>query len=242
MEASPDEQRLLTAFTTEHFTLQGSRASTVSESSVRSSLYLGALSSTLIGLGFFVNVGGASSDAFRVFALTALTTVFVLGIFTYTRLVQSSVEDIFYGRAINRIRHYYLELAGDRAHHFMLVGNDDPLGVVRNMAVQPSRWQLYFTNAMAIGVVNAIVGGGVLALAIGVATGASIGISAAIGGVRDPLPDPHFALGAGLPRGERGSNRGPLPLAGPGDSLAPPTSGVHLQRAAARSSSPAKGR
>ena len=141
----------MTAFTTEHFTLQGSRASTVSESSVRSSLYLGALSSTLIGLGFFVNVGGAFSDAFRVFALTALTTVFVLGIFTYTRLVQSSVEDIFYGRAINRIRHYYLELAGDRAHHFMLVGNDDPLGVVRNMAVQPSRWQLYFTNAMAIG-------------------------------------------------------------------------------------------
>jgi hypothetical protein len=183
MEASPDEQRLLTALTTEHFTLQGSRGSTVSESSVRSSLYLGALSSTLIGLGFFVSVGGASSNAFRVFALTALTTVFVLGIFTYTRLVQSSVEDIFYGRAINRIRHYYLEMAGDRAHHFMLVGNDDPLGVVRNMAVEPSRWQLYFTNAMAIGVVNAVVGGGVLALAIGTATEASIGISAAIGGV-----------------------------------------------------------
>jgi hypothetical protein len=80
--------------------------------------------------------------------------VFVLGIFTYTRLAQNSVEDIFYGRAINRIRHYYLELAGDRARHFMLGGNDDPLGVVRNMAVQPSRWQLHFTNAMAIGVVT----------------------------------------------------------------------------------------
>jgi hypothetical protein len=103
--------------------------------------------------------------------------VFVLGIFTYTRLAQNSVEDIFYGRAINRIRHYYLELAGDRARHFMLGGNDDPLGVVRNMAVQPSRWQLHFTNAMAIGVVNAVVGGSVLALAIGVAAGASIGIS-----------------------------------------------------------------
>jgi hypothetical protein len=183
MDAGPDEQRLLTALTTEHFTLQGSRGSTVSESSVRSSLYLGALSSTLIGLGFFASVGGASSDAFRVFALTALTTVFVLGIFTHTRLVQISVEDVFYGRAINRIRHYYLELAGDRAHLFMLVGNDDPLGVFRNTAVEPSRWQLYFTNATAIGVVNAVVGGSVLALAIGVATGASIGISAAIGGV-----------------------------------------------------------
>ena len=61
MEAGPDEQRLLTAFTTEHFTLQGSRASTISESSVRSSLYLGALSSTLIGLGFFVNVSTSTT-------------------------------------------------------------------------------------------------------------------------------------------------------------------------------------
>jgi uncharacterized membrane protein YccC len=38
-------------------------------------------------------------------------------------------------------------------------------------------------SEMAIAVVNAVVGGGVLALAIGVATGASLGISAAIGGV-----------------------------------------------------------
>jgi hypothetical protein len=174
MEAGPHEQRLLTALTTEHFTLQGSRGSTVNESSVRSSLYLGALSSTLIGLGFFVNLGGASSDAFRVFAFTGADDGIRAGIFTYTRLAQSSVEDIFYGRAINRIRHYYLELAGDRAGWG---GNDDPLGVVRNMAVQPSRWQLHFTNAMAIGVVNAVVGGSVLALAIGVAAGASIGIS-----------------------------------------------------------------
>ena len=65
----------------------------------------------------------------------------------------------------------------------MLVGNDDPLGVVRNMAVQPSPWQLYFTNAMMIAVLNAVVGGGALALAVGVATGAPLGVSAAIGGL-----------------------------------------------------------
>ena len=168
-----------------------------------------------------------SSDAFRAFALTALTTVFVLGIFTYTRLVQSSVEDIFYGRAINRIRHYYLELAGDCARYFMLGGNDDPLGVVRNMVVQPSRWQLFFTNAMAIAVVNAVVGGGVLALRD---RHRHRGLARNLGGDRGVFAILYLVRasrwGAGLPRGERGSNRGPLPLAGPGDPLAPPTSGV----------------
>jgi hypothetical protein len=182
MEASPGNQQLLTALTTEHFGLQGSRASTVSESSSRSALYLGAVSSTLIALGFFANIGGTTDDAFRVFALTALTTVFVLGVFTYIRLVQSSVEDLFYGRAINRIRHHYLELAGEKSELFMLTANDDALGVVRNMAVQPSHWQLYFTNATAIAVVNAVIGGGAIALAVGIATGAALGVSSAVGG------------------------------------------------------------
>jgi hypothetical protein len=183
MEGGVNDQQLLTALTTEHFGLQGSRASTVSESSSRSALYLGAVSSTLIALGFFANIGGTSDDAFRVFALTALTTVWILGVFTYIRLVQSSVEDVFYGRAINRIRNHYLELAGEKRNLFMLTANDDALGVVRNMAIQPSRWQLYFTNATAIAVVNAVVGGADLALAVGIATGASLGVSAAIGGL-----------------------------------------------------------
>jgi hypothetical protein len=175
------DPQLLTALTTEHFGLQGSRGSTVSESSARSALYLGALSSTLIGLGFFANISSAG-DAFRVFALTALPTVFVLGVFTFTRLVQSSAEDIFYGRAINRIRRYYLEIADDRADLFMLSAHDDALGVVSNMAVRPSPWQLYFTNATSIAAVNAVVGGGAVALAVGIATGAPLGVSVAIGG------------------------------------------------------------
>ena len=50
--AEPDRQALLTMLTTEHFTLQGSRATTVSESSSRAALYMGSVSSTLIALGF----------------------------------------------------------------------------------------------------------------------------------------------------------------------------------------------
>jgi hypothetical protein len=42
----PDRGELLTALTTEHFTLQGARSQTMSESFARAALYIGAVSST----------------------------------------------------------------------------------------------------------------------------------------------------------------------------------------------------
>ncbi len=123
--------------TTEHFTLQGSRSTTVSETSSRAALHMGAVSSTLIALGFIAQVSNVG-DAFDIFALTVLPTVYALGVFTFVRTVESSVEDILYGRAINRIRAYYLERAGPESRWFVLGGTvalaigrllDAPLGV-----------------------------------------------------------------------------------------------------------------
>jgi hypothetical protein len=107
--AEPDPQQLLTALTTEHFTLQGARSQTVSESASRASLYLFSVSSTLVALGFIGQISEVG-DTFKVFALTVLPTLYLLGLFTFVRLVQSVAEDFQYGRAINRIRHHYLEL------------------------------------------------------------------------------------------------------------------------------------
>lgn len=178
----PDPQALLTALTTEHFTLQGSRASTTSESAARSALYLGTLSSALISFGFIGNISGPG-DLFNVFALVVLPTIYFLGLFTYIRLVESSIEDIFYGMAINRIRNYYLELAGDRADLFLLGAYDDPGGVMANMALAPSRFRLLFTASGAISVVNSVVGGSALALAVSVAFGAPLGVAVIVGAI-----------------------------------------------------------
>jgi hypothetical protein len=112
-----------------------------------------------------------------------LPTLYALGLFTFTRLVQSTVEDIFYGRAINRIRSYYLELAGEEARYFMLSGHDDAPGVLANMALRPSRWQAFFTAASMVGVINSVVGGAAVALAIGAVSDAPLGVASAIGGV-----------------------------------------------------------
>ena len=158
MAEEPNRQELLTALTTEHFTLQGARSQTVSESASRATLYVSAVSSTLVALGFIGQISELG-DVFDVFALTALPTLYVLGLFTFVRLVENTAEDILYGRAINRIRHYYLELAGDQARLFMLSGHDDAKGVLRNMGLSPTPLQTFFTASMMVAVINSVVGG-----------------------------------------------------------------------------------
>ena len=177
-----DRQALLTALTTEHFTLQGARGSTISESTSRAALFVGALSTTLVALGLIAQAADVGS-AFDVFALVALPTLYVLGTFTFARLVESSVEDLQYGRAINRVRAYYLELAREEARYFLLPAHDDTIGVLANMGVtRPSRWQLEFTLAGMVAVLTAVVGGGAVAFLAGV-LGAPLGVAAGIGGV-----------------------------------------------------------
>ena len=176
----PNRQELLSALTTEHFTLQGARSQTVSESVGRATLYVMSVSSTLIALGFLAQISEVG-DTFNVFALTALPTLYVLGLFTYLRLVESAAEDFLYGRAINRIRHYYLELAGEERQLFLLSGYDDARGVLANMGLRPSRWQIFFTTASMVTVINSVVGGSAVAIAIGAITDAPLGVSAAIG-------------------------------------------------------------
>jgi hypothetical protein len=181
MADGDNEQALLTALTTEHFTLQGARSQTVSESAGRSSLYLGSVSSTLIALGFVsqVSEGGA---VFQLFALAALPTLFFLGVFTFVRLVESSVEDVLYGWAINRVRHYYLELAGEDRRYFMMSGHDDVPGVLANMGLESgSRWQLFFATASAVSVVNGMVGGSGIAILLGVTLDLPLAVAALAG-------------------------------------------------------------
>jgi hypothetical protein len=111
-----------------------------------------------------------------------LPTIYVLGLFTFVRLVQSVAEDFQYGRAINRIRHHYLELAGDQAHLFMMSAHDDAIGVLANMGIKHSARQAYFTTPSMGAVINSVVGGSAIAIAIGAIGDPPRGAAATIGG------------------------------------------------------------
>jgi hypothetical protein len=174
-------QQLLTALTTEHFTLQGARSQTMSESSARASLYVFSVSSVLIALGFIGQVSEIG-DLFNTFALTVLPTLYVLGVVTFVRLVECAAEDFRYGMAINRIRGYYEEIAGDRADLFLLSGKDDTSGVRENMGMPRGGQVPVFAFSSAIVVINGVVGGAAVALALGALAGASLGVAAIAGG------------------------------------------------------------
>src|ERR687892_2316068 len=180
-QREPDPQQLLTALSTEHFTLQGARSQTMSESAARASVFVFSLSSALVALGFigqFSEVG----DAFNVFALTVLPTLYLLGVVTFVRLVECGAEDFRYGLAINRIRHYYEEVAGDRADLLLLSGHDDGAGVFANMGLPAEGRKPYFAFSSAILVINSVVGGGAAAGAAGAFLDASLGVAVGAGG------------------------------------------------------------
>ena len=175
-------QELLTALTTEHFTLQGARSQAMSESSARASVYVFSVSSALVALGF-IGQGSDFGDVFNAFALTVLPTVYVLGAITFVRLVECGAEDFLYGLAINRIRHHYQELAGDQADLFLLSGHDDGAGVFANMGLAAEKRSPLFAFSSAIAVINGVVGGSTVAIALGALADAPIGLAAAAGAV-----------------------------------------------------------
>jgi hypothetical protein len=159
------QQTFMQALTTEHFTLQTARAVAVSEGNGRTALYVGALSSTLVALAL-VAQRSPLGEVFYAVALTVLPAVLFLGLVTYVRVLQSSIEDIVYARAINRIRHYYTEIDPSQAHYFLLSGRDDVRGALANMHVRDSWTQFLFTMPSAVAVINALLAGVTVALAL----------------------------------------------------------------------------
>ena len=177
---APDPDRLPTALSTEHFTLQGARSQTMSESAARASVYVFAVSSALVALGFIGQLSHVG-DVFNAFALTVLPTLYLLGIVTFVRLVECGAEDFRYGLAINRIRHYYKEVAGDRADLFLLSGHDDGTSVFENMGIPAEGRKQYFAFSTAILVIDSVVGGTAIAIAAGAFLEASLAVAVAVG-------------------------------------------------------------
>jgi membrane-associated PAP2 superfamily phosphatase len=149
--------------TTEHFTLQTARAVVNAEISARLQLYMTTLSSAIIALALVAQVSGALGRAFQAFALVLLPVVYFLGVVTLARLLQAAAEWRTYGQGMNRIRHWYLEVAPEMAPYFVLPATDDPwaslaaVGIRRRnswrgmLATAP--WMLVVVNSVLAGVV-----------------------------------------------------------------------------------------
>jgi hypothetical protein len=159
------QAHILQCLTTEHFALQTGRAMTVADASSRSSLFLSTISSTLIALAFIGQISHLGT-AFFLFALVLFPSLLFLGLVTFERVLQSAIEDIVCGRGINRIRHFYVELAPQVKDYFILSIHDDEAGAHGNMGMQMSWWQLFLTTAGMIAVIDSILAGAFAGLLI----------------------------------------------------------------------------
>lgn len=154
--------------TTEHFTLQSARAAATMESSSRSALFLTVLSAALVTLALAAQV--ASPEEVLLPALLALGVVFFLGLVTYLRVLENGIEDYVFVKEMNRIRHFYLEVAPETAPYFVLSHFDDPEDIHQSMGMVARRWEGLLTSAGAVSVVNSVVGSVFAALAVQVLT------------------------------------------------------------------------
>jgi hypothetical protein len=162
MDEKARESAFMTALVTEHFVLQSAASTTVSEAGVRASLYVFSLSSALVAMGFTAQ----SPDVFAPFVATVIPAVFVLGWFTVVRLVDTTVENLRFLRAIARIRRYYRSLAPDGAAFFAPweTTDDETSEALASIGAKPGRLTTFFTTASMVATINSLVGGAGIAL------------------------------------------------------------------------------
>ena len=162
MNDRPADGGLLSAMTTEHFVLQSANGSTYAEASARSSLYVMALSSSLVAMGFL----STREHVFLLFAAAVLPALFLLGLFTVVRLVETSLESMHYLSVIARIRAYYRSLGPEAARQFTPEDGRWPETGSPALRLGPALAFLGTTASM-IAVTNNVVAGAGAALLLG---------------------------------------------------------------------------
>ena len=113
MEQPAREQAFISALTTEQFVLQAARSANIGEMTGRATVYMGAVSSTLIALGFLAQVVTRLDP----FVAAVLPGVFLLGEFTVA-LLRNTMENLVLWRKMQRIRGYYRTLVPEADQFF----------------------------------------------------------------------------------------------------------------------------
>jgi hypothetical protein len=173
--------------TTEHFNLETARAVTVSEANGRASIYLAALSGNLIALAFIGQMSRLGTSFFA-FALILLPVLAFVGVVTFLRLVQSSIEEIAYAHRIGLLREFYLRLSPELEPYVVAVRGTRSTLPFQAERPAPGAWQLMLTVAGMVAVVNSVViatcvglvleAAGIHPLAVPLACGAAVGAAA----------------------------------------------------------------
>ena len=180
-------QKMLQFMATEHSALQAGRSATIFETGARTAAFLGTVSSALVALAFVGQVSRLGT-AFFAFALVLLPTLFFMGLATFERALESSIEDTIYARGISRIRHLYVEMVPQAERYFVGSIHDDlattmasTRGGYYEEATAHPWWQTFITTAGAMAVVNSVIAGSFVGLLVRAVVVESLPLSAVAG-------------------------------------------------------------
>jgi hypothetical protein len=183
MDQQAREQAFISALTTEQFVLQAARSANVGEMTGRGTIYMGAVSSALIALGFLAQVVTQLDP----FVAAVLPAVFLLGEFTFAALVRNTLENLVLLGQMQRIRGYYRTLVPEADQFFGPAAEAERVSAaMATVGLRARPAGMLFTGASVVAAINSMVAGvGVALLAAKVAslaTGAvlAVGIVAAV--------------------------------------------------------------
>jgi hypothetical protein len=172
---------LLSALTTEHYTLQAARSSTIVEANGRSQLFLSAVSGATVALALVAQLDRLGS-VFTAFALTVLPALLALGVTSYVRLADLAVHDAYFARAIGRIRAFYLTLDPRVRQYSMVTAGDDPHAVMRQTGQRHSRWHHLSHTATSVAAVTSVIAGVQTGLLLGLVGPLPVALVASLSG------------------------------------------------------------
>jgi hypothetical protein len=168
--------------TTEHFVLQSARASTISESTGRSTMFLGAVSGGLIALGLVATASHVGTP-FTIFALVLLPSLAFVGLVTFERVLQTGIADYSYALRITRLRGYYFDKAPELSSY---LARGTRVDRQQAQGAWSWRWQQFLTIAGAVGVITAVLIGAAAGLLAGTVSAlgpwAALGVGTFVGG------------------------------------------------------------
>jgi hypothetical protein len=181
MDQQTREQAFMNALATEHFVLQAARSAIVGEQVGRGSLYLAAVSSALIALGFLAQV----VTRLELFVAAVLPALFLLGEFTFAALLRNTMENLVLLGQMQRIRGYYRGLVPEAGQFFDPPEADAQYqAAVATIGLRKSPAQALFTGARTVAAINSILGGAGLALLVGqlakIGDGAALTVGVAV--------------------------------------------------------------
>jgi hypothetical protein len=158
-DLTQDTQARMSQFLTiEHFTLQGARNGAIAEANGRLGHYLAAVGSTVVALAFVADVSHMGA-VFLAFSAVLLPVLIFLGFMTSVRTLQIGVNDALLAQAINRIRHYYIEMAPQAEPYFSFPHHDDQDALQKAMRPFDSPLQGFASTPGPVTLINSVLSG-----------------------------------------------------------------------------------